>query len=96
MEYEKPNGATDHREDTKATAVPCRLSVSVSRNTNQTDSTNDIVYDSLILCRPEVDVQAGDIITVVLENGWVREFTAGEPFPYPSHLEIPVTRKDVS
>lgn len=94
VEYEKPNGATDHREDTKATAVPCRLSVSVSRNTNQTDSTNDIVYDSLILCRPEVDVQAGDIITVVLENGWIREFTAGEPFPYSSHLEIPVTRKE--
>lgn len=94
VEYEKPNGATDSDERQKATAVPCSLSVSTSRNTNQTDAQNDIVYDSMIFCRPEVDVQAGDTLTVTLENGVQRTFTAGEPMYYPSHLEVPVTRKE--
>ncbi|AMA72925.1 ABC transporter ATP-binding protein [Aneurinibacillus thermoaerophilus] len=94
VEYEKPNGETVNEERQKAVAVPCRLSVSVARNANQTDGANEILYDSLIFCRPEVDVRAGDTLTVTLENGLQRTFTAGEPIYYPSHWEIPVTRKE--
>lgn len=93
VEYEKPNGETVSEEGQKAVAVPCRLSVSTSRNTNQTEGTNDILYDSMIFCRPEVSVQAGDTLIVTLENGLQRKFTAGEPMYYPSHWEIPVTRE---
>lgn len=87
-----PVGKQVNEEEEKATAVPCKLSVSVARNTNQTDSTNEILYDSMIFCRPEVSIQAGDTITVTFENGQQHKFTA-EPMPYLSHLEVSVTRK---
>ena len=46
-----------------------------------------------LFCRPAVDIKVGDKL-VITYNGITGEFEAGEPYPYKSHLEIPLTKKE--
>jgi hypothetical protein len=94
VETEQPSGETTVEYGApKGSNIPCAFSVWIGRNTTQTEGQNDITYDGKIFCRPDINVTAGDSITLTLENGWVRKFTAGEPMYYPSHIEIPAKRE---
>jgi len=76
--------------------IPCRLSRSSnSRNpTNQTDTTNNIDYNSLLFINPEIEVRAGSKI-IVTQNGRTLEFIqAGETALYITHQETPLKRID--
>ena len=46
-----------------------------------------------LFCRPTVDIKVGDKL-VITYNGRTETFEAGEPYPYKSHQEIPVTKKE--
>ncbi|MBS4903484.1 MAG: hypothetical protein KHZ96_13615 [Coprobacillus sp.] len=46
-----------------------------------------------LFCRPTVDIQVGDKL-VITYNGITGEFEAGEPYPYKSHIETPLTKKE--
>jgi hypothetical protein len=47
-----------------------------------------------MFCRPDTNIAAGDDVQVTFESGLKKNYIAGEPFPYSSHLEVPLTRKD--
>lgn len=74
--------------------ISCAFSSTTGRNTNQTSGSNDIQYDGIVFCDPDVDIQTGDRVVVTFENGLSRKYDAGEPQYYPSHWEIPVIRED--
>ena len=46
-----------------------------------------------LFCRPTVDIRLGDKL-VITYNGITGEFEAGEPYPYKSHIETPLTKKE--
>ena len=46
-----------------------------------------------LFCRPTVDIKTGDKL-VITYNGITGEFEAGAPYPYKSHLQTPVTKKE--
>ncbi|MFK0524756.1 ABC transporter ATP-binding protein [Paenibacillus illinoisensis] len=87
----KPNGATEVQWVTKHTNVPCRISQTGLAANTQTDTTNDIDYSSKLFLSPLVEIKQGDKLTVTRE-GLTREYTAGEPFIYPTHQEINLDR----
>lgn len=61
-------------------------------NTTRTESVNQIVYQPKVFCDPTLDVRAGDRITINYNTRVIGEFTAGEPYIYDSHQEIPITK----
>lgn len=87
----KPNGATELQWVTKHTDVPCRISQTGLAANTQTDTTNDIDYSSKLFLSPLVEIKQGDKLAVTRE-GLTREYTAGEPFIYPTHQEINLER----
>lgn len=46
-----------------------------------------------LFCRPTIDIQVGDKLMITY-SGITKEFEAGEPFPYKSHLEVPLTKAE--
>ena len=46
-----------------------------------------------LFCRPTVDIKVGDKL-IITYNRRTEEFEAGEPYPYKSHIETPVTKKE--
>lgn len=88
----KPNGATGAMvwkviyQD-----APCFISQTGLAANTQTDTTNDIDYSAKLFISPEVGMQQGDKLTVTRE-GLTREYTAGEPFIYPTHQEVNLER----
>ncbi|ASJ54412.1 hypothetical protein BP422_13105 [Brevibacillus formosus] len=75
--------------------IPCALSFSkLSRNTAQSNGPNMIEYAAVLFCNPAITVLPGDILRVTLENGQVRFMQAGESIPYPTHQQVPCSRKE--
>lgn len=76
--------------------VPCAFSQQSrnSKNNEQTESSSNIIYTNKIFCAPNLDIKAGDRITVYFGDRSLGEFTASNPFLYPTHQEVPITRKD--
>ncbi|MCG7385101.1 ABC transporter ATP-binding protein [Paenibacillus sp. ACRRY] len=87
----KPNGATELAWVTKHLNVACRISQTGLAANTQTDTTNDIDYSSKLFLSPLVEIKHGDKLAVTRE-GLTREYTAGEPFIYPTHQEINLER----
>ncbi|PBD92755.1 hypothetical protein BGU05_18230 [Clostridioides difficile] len=86
-------GVTDFNESLViAEDVPCGLSGNIP-NVIDTDITSSISAFELY-CRPEVDLQVGDILDITLENENIETFIASKPFPYSSHLQTNLTLKD--
>lgn len=72
---------------------PCRLSQRALGTNNQTEAANEIAYETKLFIAPDVEVRQGDEIAVS-RAGVVREYTAGEPFLYPTHQEISLQRRE--
>lgn len=62
-------------------------------NTIRTESVNIIEYNPKIFCNPTLDIKTGDRISVKYHTRDMGEFTAGEPYIYDSHQEIPLMKK---
>lgn len=82
---------------------PCRLSQKQQAQNGQTEAQNDVRYESKLFISPELDIRQGDEIEVTRGHltaaGWMpiaapRQYQAGEPFPYPTHQEISLQRRD--
>lgn len=88
-----PNtGITTMQEILKYSNLQCSLD---KKDEVQTDGEVGSAYISAaykLFCRPTVDIQVGDKL-VITYNGRTEEFEAGEPYPYKSHIETPVTKK---
>ncbi|UZQ49856.1 ABC transporter ATP-binding protein [Clostridium kluyveri] len=94
--YTKPNGATAFKPGIRAEDISCAVSKKDVASVNQTDTTNNILYDSILFCFPDVPIVSGDDVEVTFQNGMKRKYEAGEPFYYASHLEVPLLRKEKS
>lgn len=75
------------------TAVPCRISQKALGTNGQTESVNNIAYETKMFISPDVGMQQGDKC-IVTRGSLTREYTAGEPFLYPTHQEISLQRED--
>lgn len=72
---------------------PCRISQRTLGQNNQTEAQNEIRYETKMFIAPELDIRQGDLLEVT--RGTVtRKYTAGEPFPYPTHQEVSIQRKE--
>lgn len=94
--YIKPNGATAFKPGIKAEDISCAVSKKDVANVNQTDTTNNIQYNSILFCTPDIPIVSGDDVEVTFQNGIKKKYEAGEPFYYASHLEVPLLRKEKS
>jgi hypothetical protein len=75
------------------TDQPCRISQRALPTNGQTEAQNDIGYETKMFIAPELEIRQGDLLEV--KRGTVtRRYTAGEPFPYPTHQEVSIQRKD--
>lgn len=72
---------------------PCRISQKTLGANNQTDAQNDIAYETKLFIAPEIEIRQGDMIEVT-RGTITRKYEAGEPFPYPSHQEVSIQRKE--
>ena len=73
--------------------VKCKYSqLGRGSNTTRTDSTNNIKYMPKIYCNPNLDIRAGDRITINYGTKVLGQFTAGDPYIYNGHQEVPVTK----
>ena len=84
-------GITELTEIKVAENIKCALDKGTEANTTGEIGTLSGSYK--LFCRPTVDIKIGDRL-IITYSGITREFEAGEPFPYISHLEIPLTRKE--
>ncbi|WAW15286.1 hypothetical protein [Peptostreptococcus equinus] len=84
---------TDMGEVLKHSNILCELDYGQSGISyalaGETDGLNS---DYTVFCRPEIDVIEGDKL-VITHLGREYTCTAGLPFKWSSHLEIPVTMK---
>lgn len=92
MEYEDPNttetklGLSLVHEN-----VPCRLSRMGIGANRQTETVNEIFYETKLFIAPEYEIRQGDVIEVT--RGTVkRVYKAGEPIVYSTHQEISLQR----
>ncbi len=76
-------------------SIKCALSKKTLKATNQTDTSNNIEYESHLFLDPATLINAGDKIVIVIgANNESRTMYAGEPFIYSSHQEVPLTRNE--
>ncbi|WP_438435410.1 ABC transporter ATP-binding protein [Gorillibacterium sp. sgz500922] len=73
--------------------IPCRISQTTLPKNGQTAAQNDVRYDAKLFLSPDIPVLQGDLIEVV-RAGQTRRYETGEPFLYPTHQEIGLTRKE--
>lgn len=104
-ETTKPSGETVLSADPTAiySDQPCRISQSALGKNNQSEAQNDIRYESKLFISLELELLQGDVIEVTrgrnTEAGWeptaqARTYVAGEPFPYSTHQEVSLQRKE--
>src|SRR5690606_26311505 len=68
---------------------PCRISQRALAANTQTETVNQIAYETKLFIAPELEIKQGDVIEVT--RGTVtRKYTAGEPFVYPTHQEVSI------
>lgn len=93
MEKVKVGGETKLQPVKKYENQPCFLSQKALGANNQTEPVNKIAYETKLFISPDIEILQGDIIEVT-RGSLKRVYTAGEPFPYPTHQEISIQRKD--
>ncbi|ATO50142.1 ABC transporter ATP-binding protein [Brevibacillus laterosporus] len=93
IETETPWGETKVEPTTIYEDQPCRLSQKALGTNGQTATVNQVVYETKLFISPDVVILQGDEIEVT-GRGVTRTYTAGEPFPYPTHQEISIQRKE--
>ena len=73
--------------------VPCRLSRLGMATNRQSETVNEIVYETKLFISPDYEIKQGDVIEVT--RGIVkRVYKAGEPVVYSTHQEISLQRGD--
>ncbi|MBN2980120.1 ABC transporter ATP-binding protein [Cohnella algarum] len=72
---------------------PCRISQTGLGKNGQTEAQNDIQYETKLFVAPEVEIRQGDLLEVTRE-AVTRRYEAGEPFPYSTHQEVSLQRKE--
>lgn len=72
---------------------PCRISQRALGTNNQTEAENNIAYETKLFIAPELEILQGDVIEII-RGTITREYTAGEPFTYPTHQEVSLQRKE--
>ncbi|WP_138751806.1 ABC transporter ATP-binding protein [Paenibacillus sinopodophylli] len=72
---------------------PCRISQKALGSNSQTEAQNDIRYETKLFISPDIEIKQGDEIAVI-RGATTHKYQAGEPFPYPTHQEISIQRKD--
>lgn len=87
----KPNGANGKELQAVLSDQPCRISQKALGSNNQTDTKNNIAYETKIFISPDVEIKQGDVINVT-RNSVIRKYNAGEAFIYPTHQEISIQR----
>ena len=89
-----PNtGVTTMQEVLKYSNLQCSLDKGSEATITDETGTAYISASYKLYCRPTVDIQTGDKL-VITYNGRTEEFEAGEPYPYKSHIETPLTKKE--
>ncbi|MGF7049155.1 hypothetical protein J2T13_003663 [Paenibacillus sp. DS2015] len=89
----QPNGSTKNELYAVYTDTPCRVSQKALGSNGQTESANNISYETKLFISPDIEIKQGDTINVT--RGTLEHlYTAGEPFPYSTHREISIQRKD--
>ena len=89
-----PNtGVTTMKEVLKYSDIQCALDKKDEVQTAGETGTAYISSAYKLFCRPTVDIKPGDKL-VITYNRRTEEFEAGEPYPYKSHIETPVTKKE--
>ncbi|GIO42478.1 ABC transporter ATP-binding protein [Paenibacillus apis] len=89
----KVNGETKIDWVTKHTDIPCRISQKALATNGQTETVNNIAYETKLFISPDIEVLQGDLIEVT-RGSLMRMYTAGEPFFYPTHQEISIQRRE--
>lgn len=92
-EKTKVNGETKYDWVVKLEDVPCRLSQKALGSNGQTETVNQIAYETKLFISPDIEVLQNDILEVT-RGSQMRMYTAGEPFLYPSHQEISLQRRE--
>lgn len=92
-EEETPWGETRLVEQVVYQDVPCRISQRVLGTNNQSETVNQVSYETKLFLSPDIEIKQGDIIEVT-RQGITREYTAGEPFIYKTHQEISLQRRE--
>lgn len=92
-EYEDP-----HTTETKLGLfsvyenVPCRISRIALATNRQSETVNEIFYETKLFIAPEYEIRQGDVIEVT--RGTVkRVYKAGEPVVYSTHQEVSIQRE---
>ncbi|MDU5141068.1 MAG: ABC transporter ATP-binding protein [Paenibacillus dendritiformis] len=93
MQDGKRGGETVLTLEEVSVSLPCRISQTGLAKNQQTSVQNDIRYDAKLFCAPEWDIRQGDTIDVT-RGARTRRYIAGEPFPYDTHQEVGLQRKD--
>lgn len=89
----KPNGETKNELAPVYVDQPCRISQKALAVNGQREAQNEISYETKLFIAPELVIMQGD--TVEVTRGHTKTtYKAGEPFPYPTHQEIILQRKD--
>lgn len=83
-------GVTELRETLIASNISCSLDKKDDVIAN--GEVANIVAAYKVFCRPTINISTGDKL-IITYNGLTDTFEAGEPYPYQSHLEIPVTKE---
>lgn len=89
----KVNGETKLDWVVKQIDTPCRLSLKALGANSQTEATNNIAYETKLFISPDIEILQSDLIEAT-QGSLMRIYTAGEPFPYPTHQEISIQRKE--
>ena len=93
VETETDWGETRLTEEEVYSAAPCRISQKALGTNGQTETVNQIAYETKLFIAPDIDIKQGDVVKVT-RQGNTRVYTAGEPFIYPTHQEVSLQRKD--
>src|SRR5690606_10020446 len=73
--------------------VPCRLSRIAFATNRQSETVNEIFYETKLFIAPEYVIKQGDVVEVT--RGTVkRVYKAGEPVVYSPHQEVSLQREE--
>lgn len=75
--------------------VPCGFSQNrrgTEYNTTRTENRTIVETTPKVFCNPNLDIQAGDRITINYNTRVIGEYTAAEPYIYGSHQEVPLQK----
>ncbi|AJS59857.1 hypothetical protein [Paenibacillus sp. IHBB 10380] len=89
----QPNGSTKQELQMVHADTPCRISQKALGSNGQTESSNNISYETKLFISPDIEIKQGDTINVT-RGTLAHLYVAGEPFPYSTHQEVSLQRKD--